>query len=99
MIFILNRDTVHKLIRLPKGRDFLYGLGFVIPAMVVTMVVTIVLGMMGVIQDPKANSIFEKLANDFFTTLAGTFIQLFGEELITLIIFLFARSDFAVVDL
>lgn len=92
MIFILNRDTVHKLIRLPKGRDFLYGLGFVIPAMVVTMVVTIVLGMMGVIQDPKANSIFEKLANDFFTTLAGTFIQLFGEELITLIIFLFAMK-------
>ena len=88
-LVILNKDTAKKLIRLPKGRDFLYGFGFVIPSAVITMIVTVLLGVLGVIEQPKSNVIFEKLANDFFTTLAGTFIQLFGEEMITLIVFLF----------
>ena len=78
-LVILNKDTAKKLIRLPKGRDFLYGFGFVIPSAVITMIVTVLLGVLGVIEQPKSNVIFEKLANDFWLTLAGTFIQLFGE--------------------
>ena len=88
-LVLLNKDAAKKLIRLPKGRDFLYGFGFVIPSAVITMIVTVVLGVLGVIEQPKSNVIFEKLANDFWLTLAGTFIQLFGEEMITLIVFLF----------
>ena len=91
-LLVLNKDAAKKLIRFPKGRDLLYGFGFVLPSLILSITSTALLNNLGIIQLPKSNIIIDQLVNDLLFTLIGTSIQLFGEEMLTLIIFLFVMK-------
>lgn len=83
----MKRDIVKTFIRKPSGRDIGIGVGFGFISLGVSFVIARLITLFG--QAVPANPIFGMFSEQPVQTVIATVIQLFGEELFTLIVFLF----------
>lgn len=83
----MKRDIVKTFIRKPSGRDIGIGIGFGFISFGVSFVIARLITLFG--QTVTGNPIFTLFSEQPAQTVVATVIQLFGEELFTLIVFLF----------
>lgn len=91
---LIQRDTLKVLIRRPSGRDIGIGIGYGFLSLLFSLVLALLMQYLVHTGNVEANTLYANITAHPAEMIITVVIQLFGEEMLTLIFFLFFAQVF-----